>query len=213
VLDECFAALGRALYLAQRYEYEAREAAPHSHLEALMEAARRGTGSKVAAQLRRGRTLHRVLLDLIDGKEQDFLLKAKAQRNHLVHHAALEVERIAQAKSRRAMSLRHRRFLARLEYSAMVLWLAYDHVVWFNEALGSWRLPEAPNLEAQWTAVREWISTDFARVVRDADRQDVLRLISQERSTEAGAPNQPLQPTKAHRRAPRKRSTRTRLRG
>src|SRR5947209_3004936 len=110
-IDECFGALGRALYLAQCYEYEAREAAVVTHFEELMDGARKKTREGLAKSLR-SRPLHQQVMDLTGGDLQHLLTKAKEERNYLAHQAAHDLATVARARSRRAMLLK--KFLARL---------------------------------------------------------------------------------------------------
>ncbi len=176
-LDECFASLGRALYLAQRYEDQVGEAALRAHFDEMMEAQRNNAAAKLAGSLS-SRTLHAKINDLLDdhGYQQGLLKEAKAERNYIAHEAALGIEAVARACSPKARLLTRRRWLARLEYALLLMWFAYDDVAWINEAVASSPIPRIPNFEEQWLATRNWVSADFGRLVRDNDRRYVARL-------------------------------------
>jgi len=176
-LDECFASLGRALYLAQRYEDEVGEAALRAHFDEVLKAERNKAGDKLARRLWL-RTLHAKIQDLSDdhGYQQRLLREAKAERNYIAHEAALGIEAVARACSPKATLLARRRWLARLEYALLLIWFAYDDVAWINEAVASLPIPKIPNFDEQWLATRNWVSADFGRLVRDNDRRYVVRL-------------------------------------
>lgn len=178
VLDECFAALGRALYLAQRYEDQVGEAALRAHFDDMMKAERNNRAAKLARRLW-SRTLHAKIQDLADdhGYQQRVLTDAKAQRNYIAHEAALGIEAVATACSPKARLLTRRRWLARLEYALLLMWFAYDDVAWNNEAVASLAIPKISNVEEQWLATRNWVSADFGKFVRDNDRRYVARQI------------------------------------
>jgi hypothetical protein len=176
-LDECFAALGRALYLAQRYEDQVGEAALRANFDQMMKAEGNNAATKLARRLW-ARTLHEKIRDLPDehGYQQRLLAEAKAERNYIAHEAALSIDAVARACSPKARLLARRRWLARLEHALLLMWFAYDDVAWINEAVACWPLPDIPNFEEQWHATRNWVSADFGRWVRDHDRRYVARL-------------------------------------
>ncbi len=183
-LDECFAALGRALYLAQRYEDQVGEAALRAHFDEMMKAERNGAAARRLSRRLWSRTLHAKIQDLMGdhGYRQRVLTEAKAERNYIAHEAALGIEAVARACSPKARLLTRRRWLARLEYALLLIWFAYDDVAWINEAVASLPIPKIPNLEEQWLATRNWVSADFARFVRDNDRRCIARLSRQQNS-------------------------------